>query len=203
MIQRRERKKQETRARIVEAGNRLFAKNGFEATTMEEIAAAADVGVGTLYNYFRAKERVLLGIFEAQTDDLIEQGRAVIADPGDDAVAAVCRLFRVYMPMATEFDKGVMREMFAASLRQPPEAIEEFASLDVRLAGQVGELLMALMARGAVAPEVEVQHASIAVYGAFVLPLLLFLSMPDMDAAAFEAMVEGQVRTIFVGLHPH
>lgn len=202
MSDRRARKKQETRAKIVAAATRLFAEGGFEATTMGAIAKAADVGVGTLYNYFRAKERVLLGVFEAQTETQLELGRPVVEAPGDDAVAAVCRLLDAYLPMVEAFDKPVMREMFAASLRQPPEALEEFASLDAKLAGQIGELLMALVAKGAVSAEVEIEHASVALYGAFVLPVLLFLSMPDVDFEVLRRMVEGQVRTIFTGLRP-
>lgn len=56
---RRERKKRETRKRIVEAATRLFGEQGFDAPTVDEIAAEADVAKGTIYNYFEAKEELL------------------------------------------------------------------------------------------------------------------------------------------------
>lgn len=57
---RRERKKRETRDRIVSAGLAHFTKNGIEGTTIDDIAEAADVGKGTIYNYFRTKEEIVV-----------------------------------------------------------------------------------------------------------------------------------------------
>jgi len=56
---RRERKKEETRRRILEAAFRLFAEQGFENTTIVQITGAADIGKGTFYNYFPSKEALL------------------------------------------------------------------------------------------------------------------------------------------------
>lgn len=56
---RRERKKEETRRRIMECSLALFEEKGFDNVTMEEIAEAADVAKGTLYNYFPVKEAIL------------------------------------------------------------------------------------------------------------------------------------------------
>ena len=47
---RRERRKEETRRRLLTAAERLFHAKGFEATTVEEIAAAADIAKGTFFN---------------------------------------------------------------------------------------------------------------------------------------------------------
>ena len=47
---------------------RLFTAKGYEETTMEDIAEAAEVSKATLYNYFSSKENLLLGIAEAALD---------------------------------------------------------------------------------------------------------------------------------------
>ncbi|MER5624219.1 TetR/AcrR family transcriptional regulator [Streptosporangium sp. NPDC002544] len=56
---RRERKKRLTRQRIVMAAIRLFEEQGYEQTTVAQIAAAADVDPKTFSNYFRGKDEVL------------------------------------------------------------------------------------------------------------------------------------------------
>ncbi|WP_067485773.1 TetR/AcrR family transcriptional regulator [Actinomadura hibisca] len=88
----RELKKRRTRAHIAETATALFVARGFEQVTMAEIAAAAEVSVNTLYNYFAAKEDLVLPPDEASADRLagIVRERA----PGEPAAAAVLRRLR-------------------------------------------------------------------------------------------------------------
>src|SRR5687768_7021038 len=52
--------KSATRQRILEAAQQHFARHGFEATTTRDLASAAQIATGTLFNYFPTKEAIAL-----------------------------------------------------------------------------------------------------------------------------------------------
>jgi len=56
----RERKRRETRQRIAEAGLRLFLANGYESTTLDEIAESAGISRRTFFSYFESKDDIVI-----------------------------------------------------------------------------------------------------------------------------------------------
>jgi AcrR family transcriptional regulator len=73
---RNERRRAQTRARLLAAARKLFATRGFEQTTIRDIAGDADTALGSFYNYFRTKEDVLAALLEevlGQHLELLEQ----------------------------------------------------------------------------------------------------------------------------------
>src|SRR5881409_3790473 len=83
----RERKKQRTRATIARAAHELFAERGYHATTLPEIAEAADVSTRTIFAYFPSKEDILFSDFPLMKDVLAQ---ALAERPeGQDALETV------------------------------------------------------------------------------------------------------------------
>src|SRR6266542_584086 len=66
----RERKKQRTRETIASAAQELFAERGYHATTLPDIAEAADVSTRTIFAYFPSKEDILFSEFPVMKDAL-------------------------------------------------------------------------------------------------------------------------------------
>jgi len=85
----RERKRERTRQALVDAASELFAAKGFEATTIAEIAARAEVGTRTFFSYFPTKEDVLF----PESDGRVHLALAAIADrePGEDPASVLLR----------------------------------------------------------------------------------------------------------------
>jgi AcrR family transcriptional regulator len=66
----RERKRRQTRQRIIDAGLRLFLANGFDATTLDAIAEAADISRRTFFYYFKSKEDIVLAYQSGEVERL-------------------------------------------------------------------------------------------------------------------------------------
>jgi AcrR family transcriptional regulator len=81
----RERKRQQTRERLSRAAMALFLERGFEATTLDDIAAAADVSRRSFFHYFASKEDVVFAWHEEITAALIA---AVATRPRDESMLA-------------------------------------------------------------------------------------------------------------------
>ena len=61
-----------TRAKLVDVARQLFAKNGVDNTTMNDIAVASTKGRRTLYTYFKSKEDIYIAVVESELDRLSE-----------------------------------------------------------------------------------------------------------------------------------
>jgi len=81
----------QTRERILDVAEALFAARGYAGTSMREIASAADLTAASLYNHFDGKEALYEAVLERGIRPLVllMQGRAAGAADGDSAAAVV------------------------------------------------------------------------------------------------------------------
>jgi AcrR family transcriptional regulator len=99
----RERKKQKTRWAIQEHALRLFAQHGYDETTVEQIAAAAEISPSTFFRYFKSKEDLII---QDQYDEVIFE--AIKAAPPELApIPAIRHAFRAALGHVAP---GVVRE---------------------------------------------------------------------------------------------
>ena len=83
----REAKAKKTRKRILSEALQLFGRNGYEQTTMEAIAEAAEVSPSTLYRYFLTKDLILLDSISGYDDFSAAFSRHAVNLPVEEALA--------------------------------------------------------------------------------------------------------------------
>jgi len=97
----RQRKRQQTRERLTQAAMALFLEHGFEATTLDDIAAAADISRRNFFHYFASKEDVVFAWQEESTAALIT---AVAARPANESMLAAAE--NAILAMVMELKPG-------------------------------------------------------------------------------------------------
>lgn len=76
----------ERRASIINAAIVAFARDGYDATTMDGIAERARISKPVLYDHFASKQALFLGVLESIRDGLISEGRTIAHDGADLAL---------------------------------------------------------------------------------------------------------------------
>src|SRR5438874_468559 len=109
---RREERKAQNRAKLLEAARKVFAEKGFGAATARDIVRETDLATGTFYNYFEDKEDV----FRTLVSELSERARAAARTqrrrPGRTLEQRIEGAYRAYFQIAVED-----RELFAVFRR--------------------------------------------------------------------------------------
>jgi AcrR family transcriptional regulator len=130
----RERKKAKTRAAIRDHALRLFRERGYPATTVEQIAAAAEVSPATFFRYFPTKEDVVL------QDDLdVVTLKALEAQPADlGPIAAMRSATKATIAQMSQADLARLRDTIELTMSVPEiraRAVDEFTrTIDVMAA---------------------------------------------------------------------
>jgi len=141
---RRERKKQETRQRLLEAAWSLFQEKGYENATVQEITEAADVGKGTFFNYFETKEAILADIAVWQTELLSD--RILSAEDVPDGTVARIKLVMAAMALKFSPEGDLAQHLLSARLSEPARR---------HSAHRLGSILYELVVQGQARQEIR------------------------------------------------
>jgi AcrR family transcriptional regulator len=135
----RERKKQRTREQIIDAAMRLFAERGYHATTIADIATAADVAPRTFFSYFPSKEAVVFHDADRNLEGLASALRDRL--PGETAFDALRRWIDA---MFDEWMSNEDEELLRKRLCREDEGLANFQG---GMLARMNELLLEAIAR--------------------------------------------------------
>jgi len=115
----------EKRDRILKAAVKVFAKSGFYATRVSEIAKAAGVADGTIYLYFKNKDDVLITIFEDGITRLLAILREV-AESDEPFENRISRIIELQLGLLE--DQRDLAEVITVNLRQSSRLLKQYAA---------------------------------------------------------------------------
>lgn len=190
---RRERRIAARQSQILDAAERVFAARGYHGATTREIAAAADVSEGTLYNYFANKHDLFLALLHSRTDELIQSIAGVRADSVEEALVQVLAGQFSHMRTHRQF------RLFLQEARLDPDLNHHLAT-DIlpRISREIDRQMSGLMDAG-IMRQVHPEIANWTLMGA-VVGLALFAELgaaPALDTISPEALAS-QVADIFI-----
>ncbi len=113
------------RERILRAAIKVFAKNGFYATRVSEVAKAAGVADGTIYLYFKSKDELLTSLFEDRVEKLLSYMR----DELPKLSSAPLKLRRIIeLQLGLLEGERDLAEVLTVILRQSTKLMKEYAA---------------------------------------------------------------------------
>lgn len=177
---RRERKKRELRDRIYQSARKLFLRRGFEATTVEQIAEAADVAQATFFNHFSGKNAVLAEM----TREVSERLSELVAEQIPRRATAQQKIRAFGERAADEVDAslGVARDVLLELLSTSPGPGEAFAYVKSAYAPFV-EIVAEGQRRGEVRTDHEASFLAEMVVGAFNAAAIQWMNDPRYPLA--------------------
>jgi TetR/AcrR family fatty acid metabolism transcriptional regulator len=157
-------KSADKRERILRAAIKVFARKGFYATRVSEIAKAAGVADGTIYLYFRNKDDVLVSVFESRITRLVEVLREVVSSE---------QSFEERFTRLVELQLGLLEgrrelaEVVTVNLRQSSKLLKQYAApLFVQYLDVIAGLVAEGQQRGVVRADVNPRIVARSLWGA-------------------------------------
>lgn len=153
----RERQKADRERRILSAAVLKFRADGYRQARIEDLAEAAEVSVGTVYNYYGTKGDILIAAVAMEVEEVLAEGQAIVDDPPGDIGAALLALTCCYYDHSLNYvTKEMWRRAMALSIEAPetPNG-RRYSALDEKLARQVGDLVRRFQADGAIAADLD------------------------------------------------
>jgi AcrR family transcriptional regulator len=190
------------RRQILDAAVRVFARQGFHACRVSDIADEAGVAYGLLYHYFRSKEEVLDTVFLERWDVLLQHVREV--DATDQSPRDKLRAIASFVVDSYRHDPDLMKVIIVEVTR----AANSFGRTHLGKIDEAYALIAEVVAKaqgeGAFRADVTPRFAALAFYGAIeqVLTAWIFDLLPRNEVD-FEQAKDLVVETICGGLDAH
>ncbi|MBN1579670.1 MAG: TetR/AcrR family transcriptional regulator [Anaerolineae bacterium] len=187
----RERKKQETRQRILDVAVDLFQNQGFDQTSVDEIADRAGISRGTCFNYFANKESILCEIAVRELEHLQH-----LAENGPKAspVATIRRVMHALVADTLPYLR-VTRYVFLGAMLYPSDE----TAFHIRLGSILGKLVQKAQAQGEIRADLPPAEVVRAITGTYLAVIYDYIAHSQATSDG-STSVERIINMIFEGI---
>ena len=180
MSELREMKKENRRKRIFQSALKLFGELGFQKTTMEKIATEAQLGVGTLYNYYPSKIELLFSILKESSNKYIEELNEVISTCRELG-SSIMEFYYIYLKSFSTYSKKVWSEVFGEVFLKQQDSVKMIDIIDKQFLDKIREMLNVLKKRQQLKDDVDLNTAANLLYAVLAFNIIRYLVESNMN----------------------
>lgn len=192
----REQKKQKAQDSILQNAGNLFLTKGYLGTTLEEIAARAEIGVGTLYNYYDSKAEVFLAVMADKMDFSVEEIDGLLGDAETDVVDLILKFIREASKPFLLISNEIWQELISAALGVTTPGnvlLQRLIQVDNQFMSQLEKCFDHLINQGAIASNYPTKQAAGVIYSIILSQFLFYIYDKDMTGEQFINSTEAQI----------
>ena len=188
----RERKKLEARTAILDAAGSLIERQGYDGTTMRDIADAAGVSHQTLYNYFPTKAQVVQGLLVADRARVIDRlNRMILEDL--DLMAQLEIVVKLAFDIIGTHRRPLWRQVISVFFGQSNTFFSLLSGSYEAAQARLTALFETAQRRGALRADVDVRVLSEAVYAIVDFAILQYIVEDKASKATIQKRVRAQL----------
>ncbi|MEQ8803900.1 TetR/AcrR family transcriptional regulator [Haliea sp.] len=196
----RGRQKEKRRAAIISAARQLFEALGYQNTSMEAIAEAAEVGVATVYNYFGSKGKLLADILRPEFQALYDQGDELLSAPPADPADGVLELIRIYRHFQDDWhSRRLLTAVIGPGLTAEPVLDELTIKAEAEVKRQLAALLEDYQQRNLLRAEIAMSDAAVILFSVFNQHYIEYVTNDEVQFEDMSECMDRQLR-LFVAL---
>ena len=206
---RRQRERDRRRNEIIDAAGRVFAARGYSDTTMDAVAAEAELSKGTLYLYFENKEALFLANASRLAARVLAEFQAILADAAETGLECFRRMLRTQAAIVAENPEKFRALIgFLASNTQldleAPTTVEHRRIIEQVIGCKITALQRGV-ADGSVRPEIDPIEVSAQTWGSMIGINLMCINFDELKRrhprpVERDALVSGFIDLLVRGL---
>ncbi|MGI6451415.1 MAG: TetR/AcrR family transcriptional regulator [Desulfitobacteriia bacterium] len=198
----RQKKKEALRQKILQAAKDCFLTEGFAETTIADIAERANIGVGTLYNYFPSKALLFMESYYRDLGNPQEKLTAIVNEHGDNPALTIVYIIEVYIEIYKTLDKNTLRELFTVfidSINKHQELGEFYRTSKFMFVEFIANVLKAYQEKGLLKPDLPAMDSAFCLFSIVSTQALFFVLDDNITYETMHNNILRQINLFFEG----